>query len=110
MTPELTALHDKITRKEFLLGIIGLGYVGLPLSLTFLRKDIEVLGFDLDAKKIDMLQAGLSYIKHIPSNEVATFIQQGSFSATADFARLSEPDVLLICVPTPLTQNREPDM
>ena len=110
MTPELTKLKDKITRKEFLLGIIGLGYVGLPLSLTFLRKDIAVLGFDLDAKKIDMLQAGASYIKHIPSHELARFVQQGRFSATADFSRLNEPDVLLICVPTPLTQNREPDM
>ena len=110
MTPELTELHDKITRKGFLLGVIGLGYVGLPLSLTFLRKDITVLGFDLDPKKIDMLQAGRSYIKHIPSNELTTFVQQGRFSATADFSRLNEPDVLLICVPTPLTQNREPDM
>ncbi len=110
MTPELKELHDKITRKGFLLGVIGLGYVGLPLSLTFLRKDITVLGFDLDPKKIDMLQAGRSYIKHIPSNELTTFVQQGRFSATADFSRLNEPDVLLICVPTPLTQNREPDM
>ena len=110
MTPELTRLKDKITRKEFLLGIIGLGYVGLPLSLTFLRKDIAVLGFDLDPKKIDMLHAGVSYIKHIPSDEVARFVRQGRFSATADFSRLNEPDVLLICVPTPLTQNREPDM
>lgn len=110
MTPELTELHDKITQKGFLLGVIGLGYVGLPLSLTFLRKDITVLGFDLDPKKIDLLQAGRSYIKHIPSNELTTFVQQGRFSATADFSRLNEPDVLLICVPTPLTQNREPDM
>ncbi len=110
MTPELTKLQDKITQKKFLLGIIGLGYVGLPLSLTFLRKDIAVLGFDLDIKKIDMLHAGVSYIKHIPSEKLAGFVQQGKLSATADFSRLNEPDVLLICVPTPLTQNREPDM
>ena len=110
MTPELTKLQDKITQKEFLLGIIGLGYVGLPLSLTFLRKDIAVLGFDLDIKKIDMLHAGVSYIKHIPSEKLNAFVQQGKLSATADFFRLNEPDVLLICVPTPLTQNREPDM
>jgi len=110
MTPELTKLRDKITQKKFLLGIIGLGYVGLPLSLTFLRKDIPVLGFDLDAKKINMLHAGVSYIKHIPSEELAGFVQQGKFAATDDFSRLNEPDVLLICVPTPLTQNREPDM
>ena len=110
MTPELTKLKTKIAQKEFLLGIIGLGYVGLPLSLTFLRKNIKVLGFDLDTKKIDMLHAGVSYIKHIPSDKVADFVQQGRFSATADFSRLNEPDVLLICVPTPLTQSREPDM
>jgi UDP-N-acetyl-D-glucosamine dehydrogenase len=110
MTPELTKLKDKLAQKRFLLGIIGLGYVGLPLSLTFLRKDIGVLGFDLDAKKIDKLHAGVSYIKHIPSDELASFVQQDKFSATSDFSRLNEPDVLLICVPTPLTQNREPDM
>ena len=110
MTPELTKLNDRIKQKEFLLGVIGLGYVGLPLSLTFLRKDISVLGFDLDAKKIDMLHAGISYIKHIPSDELSGFVQQDKFSATADFSRLNEPDVLLICVPTPLTQTREPDM
>jgi UDP-N-acetyl-D-glucosamine dehydrogenase len=110
MTPELRKLNDKLAQKKFLLGIIGLGYVGLPLSLTFLRKDIGVLGFDLDAKKIDKLLAGVSYIKHIPSDELASFVQQDKFSATSDFSRLNEPDVLLICVPTPLTQNREPDM
>jgi UDP-N-acetyl-D-glucosamine dehydrogenase len=106
----LTKLKERITQKKFLLGVIGLGYVGLPLSLTFLRKGITVLGFDLDAKKIDMLQTGLSYIEHIPSDELADFVQQEKFSATADFSRLNEPDVLLICVPTPLTKNREPDM
>jgi UDP-N-acetyl-D-glucosamine dehydrogenase len=110
MTPELAKLKDKIAQKEFLLGIIGLGYVGLPLSLTFLRKSIATLGFDLDAKKIDLLNAGVSYIEHIPSDKLAGFVQQGRFSATAEFSRLNEPDVLLICVPTPLTQNREPDM
>jgi UDP-N-acetyl-D-glucosamine dehydrogenase len=110
MTPEMNELRDKITQKKFLLGIIGLGYVGLPLSLTFLKKNIAVLGFDLDTKKIDMLHAGVSYIKHIPSEKLASFVQQGKFSATADFSRLKEPDILLICVPTPLTQNREPDM
>jgi len=110
MTPELTKLKNKIAQKKFLLGIIGLGYVGLPLSLTFLRKDIPVLGFDLDTKKIDMLHTGISYIKHISSEKLAGFVRQGRLSATADFSRLNEPDVLLICVPTPLTQNREPDM
>jgi len=110
MTSGLAKLENRIKQKEFLLGIIGLGYVGLPLSLTFLRKDISVLGFDLDPGKITKLQAGISYIKHIPSEDLANFVQQGKLSATADFSRLQEPDVVLICVPTPLTQNREPDM
>lgn len=110
MKQKLSNLKKKIAQREFLLGVIGLGYVGLPLSLTFLRKDISVLGFDLDAGKIDKLHNGISYIKHIPSDELAAFVQQDKFSATADFSRLSEPDVLLICVPTPLTRNREPDM
>ncbi len=110
MKQELKNLEEKIAKKEYLLGIIGLGYVGLPLSLTFLRKGISVLGFDLDPDKINKIHAGISYIKHIPSDELAVFVQQNKFSATADFFRLKEPDVLLLCVPTPLTQNREPDM
>ena len=110
MAPKLTQLKNRIADKEFLLGIIGLGYVGLPLSLTFLRRDISVLGFDLDARKIAKLKKGESYIKHIPADKLAPFVRQEKFSATDDFSRLNEPDVLLICVPTPLTQNREPDM
>lgn len=110
MDTKLTELKNKITQKKFLLGVIGLGYVGLPLSLTFLRKDITVLGFDLDAAKIDKLHEGISYIKHIPPEEITGFIHQSRFSATNDFSRLNEPDILLICVPTPLTSNREPDM
>jgi UDP-N-acetyl-D-glucosamine dehydrogenase len=110
MRSELSELKSRISQKDFLLGVIGLGYVGLPLSLTFLRKGITVLGFDVDPQKITKLQAGTSYIKHIPSEDLADFVKQGKFSATADFSRLNEPDIILICVPTPLTQNREPDM
>jgi len=110
MKQELKNLEDKIAKKEYLLGIIGLGYVGLPLSITFLRKGISVLGFDLDPDKINKIHEGKSYIKHIPSDELAGFVKQGAFSGTTDFSRLNEPDVLLLCVPTPLTQNREPDM
>ena len=110
MDQHLATLEEKITKRDYLLGIIGLGYVGLPLSLTFLRKGIPVLGFDLDQKKIDALLAGESYIKHVPAEELTGYIQKGKFNATADFNKLNEPDVILICVPTPLTQNREPDM
>lgn len=75
--------------------------MGLPLSLTFLRKGIKVLGFDLDLTKIDKIEQGESYIKHIPAGELAGFVARKAFAATADFSRLHEPDVLLICVPTP---------
>ena len=106
----LTKLADKLSDKSFTLGVIGLGYVGLPLSLTFLRKGIKVIGFDLDPTKITKIEQGLSYIKHIPPEELAKFVTQKLFKATADFSRLNEPDCLLICVPTPLTANREPDL
>ena len=110
MDQELAKLEEKITKKDYLLGIIGLGYVGLPLSLAFLRKNISVLGFDVDQNKIDTLLSGKSYIKHVSADELSVFLQQDKFNVTADFNKLSEPDVILICVPTPLTQNREPDM
>jgi len=106
----LSELEQKIDDGSLLVGIIGLGYVGLPLSLTFLRKGIRVLGFDLDPFKIEKIAQGESYIKYIPSEELSEFVAGNTFSATADFARLREPDVLLICVPTPLTKNREPDL
>jgi len=110
MKQELQNLEKKIAEGKYLLGIIGLGYVGLPLSLTFLSRDIPVLGFDIDPAKVDKLNAGRSYIKHIPADKLGGFVAQGLFSATSDFSRLNEPDVLLMCVPTPLTQKREPDM
>ncbi len=111
MKQELKNLEEKIAKKEYLLGIIGLGYVGLPLSLTFLRKGhFGSWLLILTLIKSTEIHAEISYIKHIPSDELAGFVQQDKFSATADFFRLKEPDVLLLCVPTPLTQNREPDM
>lgn len=106
----LRELEQKINDGSLLVGVIGLGYVGLPLSLVFLRKGIRVLGFDLDPVKIEKISDGVSYIKHIPSQAIETFVSQDTFSATTEFARLGEPDVLLICVPTPLTSNREPDL
>jgi len=109
MTP-LQKLEKKIGSKSLTLGIIGLGYVGLPLSLTFLRKGVKVIGYDLDPSKIKAISQGKSYIKHIPSDELTEYVSKSKFSATNDFLRLSEPDVLLICVPTPLTKNREPDL
>ena len=106
----LNALEAKIADQTFQLGVIGLGYVGLPLCLTFLRHNIKTIGFDLDQGKIDKLHRGESYIKHIKAEELTANFDNGLFDATADFSRLSEPDALLICVPTPLTKNREPDL
>ena len=103
-------LGKKLTDRTLTLGVIGLGYVGLPLSLTFLRKGVKVVGFDLDQSKIDKLNKGESYIKHIPTDELTGFVKQGEFFASSDFTRLNEPDAILICVPTPLTSNREPNL
>lgn len=106
----LNKLEKKIDNKDFVVGVIGLGYVGLPLSLTFLRKGIPVTGFDLDNAKIEKLHAGKSYIKHIRSDELTGFIKEKKFSPTSNFSNLSKPDILLICVPSPLTKSREPDL
>lgn len=92
------------------IAVIGLGYVGLPLSLQFVRSDVAVLGLDVDAAKIEALNQGRSYIKHIPAQVVAEAVQAGKFSASTDFRRVSEVDAVLICVPTPLNKNREPDI
>ena len=107
-------LRSKIRNKQALVGIIGLGYVGLPLVLRFCEVGFPVLGFDTDARKVDLLNRGESYIKHIPAARLAELRQprggQEQFSATSDMGRLGEPEVLIICVPTPLTRMREPDL
>jgi UDP-N-acetyl-D-glucosamine dehydrogenase len=103
-------LIDKIKNKSAKIGIIGLGYVGLPLGLEFTAKEFNVLGFDLDKRKIDYLLKGNSYIKHINSARIVKAISSGLLTATSDFARLREVDAILICVPTPLNEHREPDM
>ncbi len=103
-------LQARIQDRTALVGIVGLGYVGLPLALTFVEKSFRVLGFDIDAGKIDALARGEMYIKHLEKSRVETAMESGRLRATADFGRLAEPDVLIICVPTPLTIQREPDM
>jgi UDP-N-acetyl-D-glucosamine dehydrogenase len=103
-------LIDKIQNKSAVIGIIGLGYVGLPLGLEFAHKKFNVLGFDLDESKIDNISKGESYIKHIPTTRVKQAVSDGLFTATTDFSRLPEADAVIICVPTPLNEHREPDM
>jgi len=100
----------KIKNKSALVGIVGMGYVGLPLGLAFAAKKINVLGFDLDEKKINLLNKGKGYLKHISDSKIKKAVDSGYLKATTDFSRLPEVDAILICVPTPLTKHREPDM
>lgn len=104
------ALIGKIREGRAKIGIIGLGYVGLPLALRFHDEGFKVLGFDVDPKKIDLLGRGKGYIKHIPADKVRSLAKSGRFAATGDFKRLREADAVIICVPTPLDTNKQPDM
>ncbi len=92
------------------IAVVGLGYVGLPLSLQFARSCVSVLGLDADAKKVELLNNGQSYIKHIQSAEIAELVAAGKFYASTDFGQIKEVEAVIICVPTPLNKNREPDL
>jgi UDP-N-acetyl-D-glucosamine dehydrogenase len=92
------------------LAIIGLGYVGLPLSLQFARNGVEVIGLDIDLAKVNAINGGTSYIHHIPSAVIEEQVKQNRFQASNDFSRVSQCDAVIICVPTPLNKNREPDI
>lgn len=100
----------RLENKTAVIGIIGLGYVGLPLLLSFIEAGYRVLGFDTDKNKITKLAAGRSYIKHIPTEQVSKAVATGRFDGTSDFGRAGEADALIICVPTPLNGHREPDL
>ncbi len=92
------------------IAVVGLGYVGLPLSLQFARSCVSVLGVDVDPTKVQLLNNGESYIKHILPSAVAELVKSGKFSASTDFSRIKEVEAVIVCVPTPLTKNREPDI
>ncbi|AXE30358.1 UDP-N-acetyl-D-glucosamine dehydrogenase [Chromobacterium phragmitis] len=102
-------LLNRIADKSAVIGIVGLGYVGLPLMLRFAEVGYKVLGFDIDQSKVDALMAGKSYIEHIGADSIATARERG-FEATTDFSRAPEADTLILCVPTPLNKYREPDL
>src|SRR5258706_7900419 len=106
----LGTLKRQIERREYTVGVIGLGYVGLPLVLRFAEAGFAVLGFDIDPDKIDKLNAGVSYIRQIGSDRIEALVRGGRFEATTNFEWLGKADALVICVPTPLTRHREPDM
>jgi UDP-N-acetyl-D-glucosamine dehydrogenase len=103
-------LLKKIESHQAKIGIVGLGYVGLPLLMEFVEQNFSTLGFDIDDKKVNKLNKGESYIKHISSERVKQVVHSGLFEASSDFRRIKEVDCILICVPTPLTRHREPDM
>ena len=92
------------------ISVIGLGYVGLPLSLQFARSGVSVLGFDLDQQKVDSINTGKTYLKHFPSEIITEQVDANRLEATTDPSRLSKVEAVLICVPTPLTKHREPDL
>jgi UDP-N-acetyl-D-glucosamine dehydrogenase len=106
----LTKLLEGLEKRQASVGVIGLGYIGLPLVIEFNRAGFHVTGFDLDTKKVSLLKKGKSYIKHIPSEKIGTIIKTGRFTPTVDFSLLKTVDCILICVPTPLNKYREPDM
>jgi UDP-N-acetyl-D-glucosamine dehydrogenase len=103
-------LLARLENRQALIGVMGLGYVGLPLVREFTTAGSRVLGFDIDARKVQMLEQGKTYIQHLPASHFKQRIKEGLFEPTADMNRLDEPDVILICVPTPLNRMREPDM
>jgi UDP-N-acetyl-D-glucosamine dehydrogenase len=105
-----TALQDKLTARTARVGIVGLGYVGLPLAVEFARAGFHVLGIDLDKRKVDAINAGRSYIQDVPTAEVARFQAAGLLSATSDPADVAGLDTVNICVPTPLRKTKDPDL
>ena len=102
-------LINKLSDRSAIIGVVGLGYVGVPLSTSFAKSGFKVIGFDIDVAKTDSISAGKSYIKHIPDSDITDAVAKG-FEATTDFARASGVDALIICVPTPLDDHREPDL
>ncbi len=110
MAEKASALLERIKKREARVGVVGLGYVGLPLGMAFADAGFPVMGFDIDARKVDAIGRGESYIKHIGSEPLKRVTQSGKLQATVDFAKAADQDCLIICVPTPLTDSREPDM
>jgi UDP-N-acetyl-D-glucosamine dehydrogenase len=100
----------KAGKKSPFVGIIGMGYVGLPLAREFVIRGAKVLGFDINQANVKKINSGKSPLKHIPSDDISKMIKTGRFNTTTDMKQMSKVDVLIICVPTPLTENREPDM
>ncbi len=110
MTSHANELSEKIRTKTAVIGVVGLGYVGLPLADALHTGGLRVLGFDVDPTKISNLETGVNYLKHLGADMTERLSESDRFDATADFARLDEPDVILVCVPTPVGTHLEPDL
>ena len=106
----LDDLIARIKTRKYTIGVIGLGYVGIPLALTACKAGFPVIGFDIDGPRVDQINKGESFIKHIPTTAITEAVKDGRFVATTDFDRLTEADVIIIAVPTPLSRQREPDL
>jgi UDP-N-acetyl-D-glucosamine dehydrogenase len=101
---------ERIQAKQITVGVVGLGYVGLPLALSFADQGVKVIGFDVDKTKVSMIQNGVSYYKHIPQKSFRPLIEKDLLTATCDYQYISSCDAIIICVPTPLSENLEPDL
>ena len=110
MSPNAAQLLERIQSRRVRVGVVGLGYVGLPLAVEFARNGLHCVGIDLDARKIAAIAEGTSYIPDVPSAEVKTLVDAGRLSATSDFSAVAELDTINICVPTPLRKTKDPDM
>jgi UDP-N-acetyl-D-glucosamine dehydrogenase len=106
----LDQIESLCRKREAVLGVIGMGYVGLPLALAAAAAKYRVIGFDIDPKKVDRINDGNSYLKHIGSEQIAKAVNEKRLRATADFQETKAVDAIIICVPTPLTANREADL
>jgi UDP-N-acetyl-D-glucosamine dehydrogenase len=110
MLQDINQIKATFKDKSAKIGVIGLGYVGLPLIMTFIDRSFQVYGFDIDKTKIESLINGESYIKHIPDEKIVNCVTNKQFKPTSDFTKISLVDAVLICVPTPLSENQEPDL
>jgi UDP-N-acetyl-D-glucosamine dehydrogenase len=110
MSPDILELLERFRSRRAKLGVVGLGYVGIPLALTAVESGFKVLGFDIDEPRVAQINRGESFIKHIPSGRLRRHVVSGELEATHDFDRLAEVDAILIAVPTPLSRQREPDL
>src|SRR5208337_2547782 len=103
-------LHDKIQTRKAKSAVVGMGYVGLPLAVEFAKAGLRVTGIDLNSKKMKLLNAGKSYLPDIPSEEIRTLVKQNKLTGTTDFSVLAKMDIVNICVPTPLSKTKDPDL